>query len=62
MIPAERYQAFFALLERDGQSSLATLEVVLAQPDISSQLIDNLNTLIHLCALLISRQRSDWVD
>jgi hypothetical protein len=50
--PAERYQAFVAVLERDAQSSLAALELVLAQPDISSQLIDNLNASIHLRALL----------
>ncbi len=49
---AERYQAFVAVLERDAQSSLAALELVLAQPVISSQLIDNLNASIHLRALL----------
>ena len=31
---------------------MAALEVVLAQPAISSQLIDNLNASIHLRALL----------
>jgi hypothetical protein len=50
--PAERYQAFFAVLERDAGDSLAALELVLAQPIISSQLIDNLNASIHLRALL----------
>jgi hypothetical protein len=35
--------AFLALLERDASDSLAALELVLAQPTISSQLIDNLN-------------------
>ena len=50
--PAERYQAFFAVLERDGKSSLAAIELVLAQPIISSQLVDNLNASIHLRALL----------
>jgi len=50
--PAERYQAFFAVLERDARDSLAALELVLAQPIISSQLIDNLNASIHLRALL----------
>ncbi|MGB2662456.1 MAG: hypothetical protein WAK48_00540 [Candidatus Acidiferrum sp.] len=49
---AERYEAFFAVLDRDGQSSLGAFELVLAQPDISSQLIDNLNASIHLRALL----------
>jgi hypothetical protein len=48
----ERYQAFFAVLERDGRSSLAAIELVLAQPIISSQLVDNLNASIHLRAML----------
>src|SRR5258707_12830989 len=50
--PAERYQAFFAVLDRDAHDSLAAIELVLAQPTISSQLIDNLNASIHLRALL----------
>ena len=50
--PAERYRAFFAVLDRDAQDSLATIELVLAQPAISSQLIDNLNASIHFRALL----------
>ncbi len=50
--PAGKYQAFIAVLERDAQDSLAALELVLAQPAISSQLIDNLNASIHLRALL----------
>jgi hypothetical protein len=49
---AERYQAFFAVLDRDARDSLAAIELVLAQPAISSQLIDNLNASIHLRALL----------
>ena len=50
--PADRYQAFLAVLERDANDSLAALGLVLAQPVISSQLIDNLNASIHLRALL----------
>jgi hypothetical protein len=50
--PAERYQAFFAVLKRDASDSLAAVGLVLAQPIISSQLIDNLNASIHLRALL----------
>jgi len=50
--PAARYQAFFAVLDRDARDSLAAIELVLAQPAISSQLIDNLNASIHLRALL----------
>ncbi len=50
--PAERYQAFFQVLARDAHDSVAAIELVLAQPAISSQLIDNLNASIHLRALL----------
>ena len=50
--PSERYQAFFHVLARDAHDSLAAMELVLAQPAISSQLIDNLNASIHLRALL----------
>jgi hypothetical protein len=50
--PVGKYQAFIAVLQRDAQDSLAALELVLAQPAISSQLIDNLNASIHLRALL----------
>jgi hypothetical protein len=50
--PAGKYRAFLAVLDRDAHDSLAALELVLAQPVISSQLIDNLNASIHLRALL----------
>ena len=50
--PAEKYAAFLAVLDRDSRDSLAAIELVLAQPVISSQLIDNLNASIHLRALL----------
>jgi hypothetical protein len=50
--PAQRYQAFFAVLTRDAGDALAAIELVMAQPGISSQLIDNLNASIHLRALL----------
>ena len=50
--PAERYQAFLAVLARDTGDALAAVELVLAQPALSSQLIDNLNASIHLRALL----------
>lgn len=48
----EKYEAFLEVLDRDAQSSIAAIELVLAQPVISSQLIDNLNACIHLRALL----------
>jgi hypothetical protein len=44
--------AFTAVVERDAESSLAAIEMVLAQGAVSSQLIDNLNASIHLRALL----------
>jgi hypothetical protein len=50
--PAEKYAAFLAVLDRDSSDSLAAIELVLAQPVISSQLIDNLNASMHLRALL----------
>jgi hypothetical protein len=50
--PVERYLAFLAVLEKDARDSLATIQLVLAQATISSQLIDNLNASIHLRALL----------
>jgi hypothetical protein len=52
LAPADKYCAFFAVLARDAQSSVAAIELVLAQPAISSQLIDNLNASMHLRALL----------
>jgi hypothetical protein len=50
--PPEKYAAFLAVLDRDSRDSLSAIELVLAQPVISSQLIDNLNASIHLRALL----------
>ena len=50
--PAQKYQAFLDVLNRDARDSLAAIELVLVQPAISSQLIDNLNASIHLRALL----------
>lgn len=50
--PAEKYLAFFAVLDHDAQDSLAAIDLVLAQPSISSQLVDNLNASTHLRAFL----------
>jgi hypothetical protein len=47
-----RYRAFGGVLERDARDSLAAIDLVLAQPAISSQIVDNLNASIHLRALL----------
>jgi len=52
LTPAAPYEKFFAVLARDAQDSIAAIELVLAQPAISSQLIDNLNASIHVRALL----------
>ncbi|MGA9507738.1 MAG: hypothetical protein WBV55_03730 [Candidatus Sulfotelmatobacter sp.] len=48
----EQYQDFCSMLERDVRDSLAVIRVVLAQPSISSQLVDNLNASSHVRALL----------
>jgi len=47
-----RLPAFLAVLDRAAREALAAMELVLAQPAISSQLIDNLNASMHLRALL----------
>jgi hypothetical protein len=49
---AEKYLAFLAVLDRDARDAVSAIELVLAQPAISSQLIDNLNASIHLRAVL----------
>ena len=46
------YSAFMAVLDRDARDAQAAVQLVLAQPAISSQLVDNLNASIHLRALL----------
>ena len=50
--PAPPYRDFLTVLDRDARDAQATLRLALAQPSISSQLIDNLNASIHLRALL----------
>ena len=50
--PPDRYAAFLAVLDRDARDALAALQLVLAQPSLSSQIIDNLNASIHVRALL----------
>ena len=50
--PAEKYHSFLTVLDHDARNSLAAIDLVLAQPAISSQLVDNLNASIHLRALL----------
>jgi hypothetical protein len=50
--PREKYEAFLAVMKRDAEGATAAMEMVLAQPEIGSQLVDNLNASIHLRALL----------
>ena len=52
LVPADRFQAFFDVLVEDANHALVAADLVLAQPDISSQLIDNLNASMHVRALL----------
>jgi len=46
------YTAFIGVIDRDAASALAAVRLVLAQPSIHSQIIDNLNANIHVRALL----------
>jgi hypothetical protein len=46
------YTAFLGVIDRDARDAQAAVRLVLAQPSISSQLVDNLNASIHLRALL----------
>jgi hypothetical protein len=50
--PVGPYRAFIAVIDRDARDAQAAIQLVLAQPGISSQLVDNLNASIHLRALL----------
>jgi hypothetical protein len=50
--PTAPYDAFIVVIEHDARNSQAAIQLVLAQPAISSQMVDNLNASIHLRALL----------
>jgi len=50
-VPAEA-GAFADVVKQDAGKSSAAIRLVLAQPSIGSQLIDNLNASIHVRALL----------
>ena len=50
--PRDRYDAFLQVLGRDAADSIAAIELVLAQPSIGSQTVENLNASIHVRALL----------
>jgi hypothetical protein len=46
------YVDFLTVLDADARAARAAIRVVLAQPGISSMLVDNLNASIHVRALL----------
>ena len=46
------YAAFLEVIDGDARAARAAVNLVIAQPSISSQVIDNLNASIHLRALL----------
>lgn len=46
------YRKFIDVINRDAGDAQAALQIVLAQPAIGSQTIDNLNASIHVRALL----------
>jgi hypothetical protein len=48
----DTFQPFIEVLRRDAGTARAALQLVLAQPAITSQMIDNLNAMIHVRALL----------
>lgn len=49
---AAAFMPFLDVLAADAAATQAALRLVLAQPAISSQLVDNLNASIHVRALL----------
>ena len=51
-LPGDAAQKFLDVVRGDALKAGAALRLVLAQPNISSQLVDNLNASIHLRALL----------
>ena len=50
--PVAPYDTFFDVVEGDVRRACSALRLVLAQPGLSSQVIDNLNGSIHLRAVL----------
>ena len=50
--PKNVYQDVVEVIERDAAYTRAAVQLVMAQPVISSQLIDNLNASVHFRALL----------
>ena len=50
--PKDALDGFLTALETDAQTTQSALRLVLGQPGISSQMVDNLNASIHVRALL----------
>jgi len=50
--PAEALNGFLDVLARDAAATQAALRLLLGQPGISSQMVDNVNASIHVRALL----------
>ena len=48
----DQYKGFIDVLRRDAEAGHAAVRLVLAQQNITSQMVDNLNGMIHLRALL----------
>lgn len=49
---SQRYHDFIEVLRRDASAALAAIRLVQGQSSITSQMVDNLNAMIHLRALL----------
>ena len=49
---AKAFERFRPTLERDAEETAAAVGMILAQPAISSQMIDNLNASVHVRTLL----------
>jgi hypothetical protein len=49
---SQPYSAFVTVVDRDARAAQAAVQLVLAQPSIGSQLVDNLNASTHLRAVL----------
>jgi len=51
-VDASAFAPFIGVIDRDARDAQAAVRMVLAQPSISSQIVDNLNASIHVRALL----------
>lgn len=51
-LDAEPYRGFIDVIDRDARAARSAVQMMLAQPSIPSQMVDNLNANIHVRALL----------